>query len=134
MRTYANDWMFKHPYPWDFFNTMERVAGRDLDWFWYPFWYRTETLDHGLGTVTPGSGSVQVTVRDFGQAPAPAEVVVSTSDGRRVTETIPIERWLSPSTRVVTLTIPVTGTVTRVELDPGEYFPDVNRRNNVWTP
>lgn len=134
MRTYANEWMFKHPYPWDFFNTMERVAGRDLDWFWYPFWYRTETLDHGLGTVTPGAGSIQVTVRDFGQAPAPAEVVVSTSDGRRVTETIPIERWLNPSTRAVTLNIPVTGTVTRVEIDPEEYFPDANRRNNVWTP
>ena len=134
MRTFEREWMFKHPYPWDFFNTMERVAGRDLDWFWYPFFYRTVLLDQGISTVTPTAGGVQVTVRDFGQAPAPAELVVTTSDGRRVMETIPIERWLSPSTRAVTVTIPVTGTVTRVELDPEEYFPDANRRNNVWTP
>jgi len=134
MRTFEREWMFKHPYPWDFFNTMERVAGRDLDWFWFPFWYRTVTLDHELANVTPGEGNVQVTVRDIGQAPAPAEIVVTTADGRRTTETIPIERWLNPSTRSVTVTIPVTGVVSSVEIDPEEYFPDVNRRNNTWTP
>jgi hypothetical protein len=134
MRTFEREWMFKHPQPWDFFNTMERVAGRDLDWFWFPFWYRTVQLDHEIGSVTPTAGGVQVTVRDIGQAPAPAEIVVTTSDGRTATETIPIERWLNPSTRAVTVTIPVTGTVSRVEIDPEEYFPDANRRNNVWTP
>ena len=134
MRTFEREWMFKHPQPWDFFNTMERVAGRDLDWFWFPFWYRTVLLDHELANVTPSAGGVQVTVRDVGQAPAPAEIVVTTSDNRTTTETIPIERWLNPSTRSVTVTIPVTGTVTRVEIDPEQYFPDANRRNNVWTP
>jgi hypothetical protein len=133
MRTFEREWMFKHPYPWDFFNTMERVAGRDLDWFWFPFWYRTVLMDQELANVTPSAGGVQVTVRDIGQAPAPAEIVVTTSDGRTATQTIPIERWLNPATRSVTVTIPVTGTVTRVELDPEQYFPDANRRNNVWT-
>ena len=134
MRTYTREWMFKHPYPWDFFNTMERVSGRDLDWFFYPFWYRTVTMDQEIGSVRPTTGGVEVTVRDVGQVPAPTDVVVTTSGGQRVTQTIPIERWLSPSTRVVTITVPVTGSVTRVELDPDEYFPDANRRNNVWTP
>lgn len=134
LRTFQREWMFKHPYPWDFFNTMERAAGRDLDWFWYPFWYRTVTLDQELASVVPTAGGVQVTVRDVGQAPAPAEIVVTTADGRTTTEVIPIERWLDPGTRSVTTTIPVTGTVTRVEIDPELYYPDANRRNNVWTP
>jgi hypothetical protein len=134
MRTYANEWMFKHPYPWDFFNTMERVSGRDLDWFFYPFWYRTVTFDQTIGGVTQTTGGVQVTVRDVGQVPAPTDILVTTASGQRVTQTIPIERWLSPSTRSVTVTIPVNDPVARVELDPEEYFPDVNRRNNVWTP
>lgn len=134
MREYSRQWQFKHPYPWDFFNTMERVAGQDLDWFWYPFWYRTVTLDQGLSIVTPGSGNVTVTVRDFGQAPSPSEIVVTNTAGQSVTHTIPIQQWLNPSTRAVTVTIPVTGTVARVELDPGHYYPDVNRRNNSWVP
>jgi aminopeptidase N len=134
MRQYSREWQFKHPYPWDFFNTMERVAGRDLDWFWYPFWYRTVTLDHALSDVRPTANGVQVTVRDVGQAPAPAEIVVTTSGGQTVTHTITIDQWLNPSTRVQTVTIPVSGTVTRVEIDPLRYFPDANRRNNSWTP
>jgi hypothetical protein len=134
MRTYSRDWQFKHPYPWDFFNTMERVSGRDLDWFFYPFWYRTVTLDQSIGQVRTTAEGVQVTVRDVGQVPAPTDIVVTTSGGQHVTQTIPIERWLNPGTRSVTVTVPVTGTVTRVELDPEEYFPDANRRNNVWTP
>jgi hypothetical protein len=113
---------------------MERVAGRDLDWFWYPFWYRTVTLDHALSDVRPTANGVQVTVRDVGQAPAPAEIVVTTSGGQTVTHTITIDQWLNPSTRVQTVTIPVSGTVTRVEIDPLRYFPDANRRNNSWTP
>lgn len=134
MRTYTREWMFKHPYPLDFFNTMERVSGRELDWFFYPFWYRTVTLDQSIGGVRPTPGGVEVTVRDVGQVPAPTEIVVTIAGGQRVTETIPIERWLNPSTRSVTVTVPVSGAVTRVELDPEHYFPDVNRRNNVWTP
>jgi hypothetical protein len=134
LRTYSREWQFKHPYPWDFFNTVERVSGRDLDWFFYPFWYRTVTFDQTIGGVTQTQGGIQVTVRDVGQVPAPTDILVTTTSGQRVTQTIPIERWLSPSTRSVTVTIPVNGPVARVELDPEEYFPDVNRRNNVWTP
>lgn len=133
MRTYTSEWTFRHPYPWDFFNTMERVSGRELDWFFYPWFFRTVTMDQAIGTVTRADGAVQVTVRDVGQIPAPTDVAVTTTSGTVVHE-IPVDRWLDPGTRSVTVTIPVTGTVTRVELDPEEYFPDANRRNNVWTP
>ena len=133
IRTYQREWQLKHPYPTDFFNTFERVAGRDLDWFWYPWFFSRGTFDQALGTVTPGAGNVQVTVRDLGQVPGPAFVTVTTSAGV-VRQTIPVERFLNPSnTRSVTVSIPVQGTVTRVEVDPEQFFPDVNRRNNVWT-
>jgi len=60
-------------------------------------------------------------------------VVVTTSAGV-VRQTVPIERFLNPeNTRSVTVSIPVQGRVTRVELDPEEFFPDVDRHNNVWT-
>jgi hypothetical protein len=134
MRTYSNEWQLKHPYPWDFFNTVERVAGRDLDWFWYPWFYTTATNDLAIARVTPGAGSVAVTVRDVGQVPSPAFLVVTTSGGQRVRQTIPIESFLTPGTREVTVNVPVTGSVTRVDLDPEYVVPDVNRRNNAWTP
>jgi hypothetical protein len=133
IRTYQREWLFKHPYPNDFFNTFERVAGRDLDWFWYPWFFSRGTFDQALGAVTPGAGSVAVTVRDLGQVPGPAFLVVTTDAGV-VRQTVPVERFLNPSnTRSVTVSIPVQGRVTRVEVDPEQFFPDVNRRNNVWT-
>ena len=33
-REYISRWAFKHPTPWDFFHTIENVAGEDLGWFW----------------------------------------------------------------------------------------------------
>jgi hypothetical protein len=69
MRTYATEWMFKHPYPWDFFNTFERVAGRDLDWFFYPWWFETGTLDYAVGPVRAVDGGVEVTITDLGDIP-----------------------------------------------------------------
>jgi hypothetical protein len=135
IRTYSNEWQLKHPYAFDFFNTVERVAGRDLDWFWYPWFFTTATHDLAVASVAPASGSVAVTVRDVGQVPGPAFLVVTTADGRTVRETVPIERFLGPpGTRSVTVTIPVSGTVTRVAIDPEQFLPDINPRNNVWTP
>jgi Peptidase family M1 domain len=134
MRTYANEWLLKHPYPWDFFNTMERVSGRDLDWFFHPWFFTTGTLDLAVGQVTPGNGQVSVTVRDVGQTVAPAIVTVTTREGATVSDTITADQWLRPANRrSVTVTIPVPGTVQRVEIDPEQIFPDINRRNNVWT-
>ena len=45
---YFQEWKFKHPAPWDFFNTIERAAGRDLDWFWSSWYYETWQLDHAV--------------------------------------------------------------------------------------
>jgi hypothetical protein len=132
MRTYIREWTLKHPYPWDFFNTFERVSGRNLDWFFNPWFFTNATLDLALGQVTPGAGNVTVTVRDIGQIPAPALLVVTTDAGV-VRQTVPVDRFLNPpNTRSVTVTIPVSGRVTRVEIDPDQLFADVNRGNNAW--
>jgi hypothetical protein len=133
MRTYSRDWLLKHPYPWDFFDTFERVSGRDLDWFIEPWWFRTATLDQAVGAVTQAPGGVTVTVRDLGDAPAPAIVVATLADGTTARATIPGERFAVDRRRTVSVTIPATARAVRVEIDPEQLFPDTNRRNNVWT-
>jgi hypothetical protein len=134
LRTYTTEWTFRKPTPWDFFNTFERVSGRDLDWFFYPWMFRTETFDQAVGPVRLGTNEVTVEVRDLGQVPGPTTIVATNREGQTFTGTISIDDWLQPGTRVRTVTIPTTGEVVRVEIDPEEWFPDVNRRNNVWTP
>jgi hypothetical protein len=134
MRTYAREWLLKHPYPWDFFNTVERVAGRDLDWFWYPWWHETGTLDYAIERVDASEpGSVTITLRDLGEVPAPVVVSVTSDNGAETRLEVPIESWTVDRYRSVPVTVPVSGRPVRVEVDPGQLFPDVNRENNVWT-
>ena len=50
-KTYAQRWMFKHPTPEDFFRTMEDASAVDLDWFWRGWFYSTDYVDIGVGSV-----------------------------------------------------------------------------------
>src|SRR5699024_5629828 len=47
-QTFLSRWQYKHPYPWDLFNTFEDISGRDLDWFWRSWYYETWILDQAV--------------------------------------------------------------------------------------
>ena len=132
-RTFISEWAFKHPSPWDFFNTFERFAEQDLDWFWSSFYYENWTLDHAVGSVTTktGGGGI-VTIEDRGAAIFPATVRVRTSNGMDFQHDIPVEHWLAGNTTYEIDIASSAGSVTRVEIDPAGYAPDVDRSNNFW--
>lgn len=132
-RAFISEWAFKHPTPWDFFATFERFAEDDLDWFWTGFYYETWPLDHAVGAVrTNQDGSATIVIEDRGFAPFPATVRISTSSGEIIEHEVPVENWLKGLTEY---TIPVeagSGRITRIEIDPAGYAPDVDRTNNFW--
>jgi len=130
-RTFIAEWAYKHPTPWDFFATVERFAGRDLDWFWTAYYYETWTVDHSVGDVTTtASGETSVVIEDRGLAPYPAQVRIRTASGQTIEREVPVEHWLAGNTRYE---IAVgRERVTRVEIDPAGYAPDVDRGNNLW--
>jgi hypothetical protein len=132
-RTFLSEWAYKHPTPWDFFNTFERFAERDLDWFWTSFYFETWTVDHAVGPVSPRTGGgATVTIEDRGAAPFPATVRIRTSAGNDLREEIPVDHWLAGNDEYV-IEVPASeGAVTRVEVDPSGYTPDVDRENNFW--
>src|SRR5690606_3735290 len=78
---YADRWAFKHPYPYDLFNTFEDVLGQDLDWYWTPNFFDTWTTDHAVADVQAAGSGVTVRVADLGLAPFPATVVVTYEGG-----------------------------------------------------
>lgn len=137
LRVYTRNWLFKKPHANDFFNTVESVAGQDLDWFWTPWWYGTGVFDQGIAGVTTeqasGGEAVTITVEDRGDVPMPSRIAITHSDGQVQRTTIPVERWLEGA-RSLSVRVTVPGRVTRVELDPEELFPDRNRNDNVWVP
>ncbi len=50
-KEYANQWMFKHPKPADFFRLLEDASAVDLDWFWRGWFYSTDHVDMSVEEV-----------------------------------------------------------------------------------
>jgi Peptidase family M1 domain len=131
-RTYGLRWQYKHPTPYDFFNTFNSLAGRDLSWFWRTWWYETWTLDQAIGAVRTVNGKLEVTIEDRGLAPMPVRLAITRRDGRVERREIPVDVWLAGA-KTTLLTLDAPETVTAIEIDPELAFPDVDRSNNKWT-
>jgi hypothetical protein len=101
---YLADWAYKHPKPWDFFNTMATAAGRDLDWFWRTWYYETWHLDQAVSKVMETDSGTKIWVDDLGLAPMPVRLTITMVDGQQIQEEIPVEEWLR-GTRTVDVTI-----------------------------
>ncbi len=131
-RTYGERWRGKHPSPWDFFHTFDRVAGRDLSWFWRPWFFDTWTLDQALGPVRTEGDSTAIEVEDRGLAPMPVLLAVTRADGSVDHVRVPVGVWLAGARRHV-VRVPSSPRVVKVEIDPDSVFPDIDRNNQVWT-
>lgn len=128
---YTDRWLSRHPTPWDFFNTFEDVAGRDLDWFWQPWFDGPSVSDLALESVEVDDGEVVATVRNEGTVLVPVRMRVTTEAGETVDVEVPAERWFGGE-RTITVEAEVDGTVARVELDPDDAFADVDDSDDVW--
>jgi len=130
-RTYGLRWQYKHPTPYDFFNTFDAFAGRDLSWFWRTWWYETWTLDQGIASVLPANGKLVVTIEDRGLAPMPVRLAVTRAGGRVDRLVLPVDAWLRGA-RTQTVALDTVPAVTSIEIDPAHSFPDVDVSNNRW--
>ncbi len=131
-RAYIRRWSYRHPTPYDFFATMDEVTGRDLGWFWGPWFFGRGRLDQAVEKVEPSGGRVTVTVANRGRLYAPVDVTATLAGGGTVHWREPASVWFGGKTSVTT-SHAASGTVTKVELDAAHDFPDVDRSNDSWT-
>lgn len=132
-REYVRRWAFKSPKPEDFFRTMEDAAGADLAWFWRGWFYEPAALDQAIGSVTarPRRGRVGVEINNLRRMVMPVDMLVTYDDGSTERRRIPVEAWAR------TESFPTRWdsggrAITRVEIDPDKWLPDVDRSNNVF--
>ncbi|HEX2724018.1 MAG TPA: M1 family metallopeptidase [Gemmatimonadaceae bacterium] len=132
LATYARDWKYKHPSPWDFFFSMNRSLRRDLGWFWYGWFFTNYTFDQAIESVTIERGDAVIRIRDKADLAMPVIALVEFTDGTRQTTTLPAELWFAGS-RKLSARVPLGGrTVKSVSLDPDNRFQDLFRGDNVW--
>lgn len=131
---YIERWAYKHPTPWDFFHTMENVAGEDLAWFWRAWVFNNWKLDQSVKSVgyardTAANGAM-VTIENLEKMPMPVTVLVKESNGKEHRLDLPVEIWQRG--RTWTFNVPSTSEISEVILDPDKKLPDWNRENNGW--
>lgn len=131
-KEYIHRWAFKHPTPWDFFRTIENVAGEDLSWFWRAWVFNNWRFDVALKEVTyvednPKNGA-DIVVENLEQMAMPVEVLIKEANGKNHRVQLPVEVW--QRSYGWTFTVPTTSKVTEVVLDPDKKLPDFNRANN----
>ncbi|HKK45846.1 MAG TPA: M1 family aminopeptidase [Balneolaceae bacterium] len=133
-RQYIQRWAFKHPTPWDFFNTMDDAAGEDLSWFWKEWFMHNWKLDQAVKDIQyvgndPSKGAY-ITIENKDKMAMPVTVQVNEKNGNTGTKSLPIEIWQNGPEW--TFKYSSTSEIQSVEIDPNHELPDVNPSNNIW--
>jgi len=132
LREYGRRWIGRHPYPVDFFNTFDQVAGRNLSWFWDTWFYRAWPLHQAIASVAPDGDSLAITIEDRGLAPMPVPLVVTRAGNVTQRIDVPVDVWLHGQRRTV-VRVAREPAVSRVEIDPAGAYPELDRSALVWT-
>lgn len=127
-KEYARDWAFKHPYPYDFFNTFSRVAKQDLNPYFRTWFFETWSLDHAIADVAVKGNETTVKIQDNGRAVHPCVVEVTYDDDRKERQVVDTKTWWQGAE----VTLKFSGKAVEVLLDPDVQTIDADRDNNRW--
>lgn len=127
MDEYIRRWNHKHPSPWDFFNTFNRVAGEDLSWFWNPWFFERGSADLAIKSLTPEH---VILIQKVGIMPVPVELNITFEDGSATTISRNARVWAGGEEMIA---VPVMENKKIKTISLGnELIPDTNPTDNSW--
>ena len=130
---YAKAWKYRHPTPYDFFFSMNKSLGKNLDWFWYQWFFTTYTFDQSIRSARMTGDEMELTFHDKGDLAMPVIVRIDWANGSHTVVTYPADIWFNGA-RTVTTKIRLNGrTIKSITLDPDNRFQDLDRSDNVWS-
>jgi hypothetical protein len=127
---YITQWHGKHPLPYDFFNSMNAGAGRNLNWFWQRWFFDPGYPDLAITNVTQQAQQYQVTVEAKGTKPVPVDLTVFYADNSTEKIHRSVVVW-EPGNKTVNIPFKATKSVTRIVLG-STYVPDSNKADNIY--
>ncbi|MBU0488371.1 MAG: M1 family metallopeptidase [Bacteroidetes bacterium] len=131
LREFIYRWEYKHPTPYDFFNTFNNVSGQDLTWFWHPWYFQPGTPDLAIESATYSAGKCTVKIKNNGSVPLPVYLQFTTSDGKTEIHTVAADVWKDGKQELV-ISKEIAQKVTEVKLGNSE-IPDAQPKDNVLT-
>ena len=126
---YMNRWHGKHPLPWDFFFTFNKVSGQDLDWFWKPWFFEEGYPDLQIEEVQSEDGNYDVTVKKAGNIPTRVKLTFVFEDGSKKVKEFKASVW-KYGNKFAHVKIHSGKKLSKVLLG-SKHIPDADRTNNI---
>jgi hypothetical protein len=128
---YMNNWNGKHPIPWDYFYSMKNGSKKELDWFFYNWFFTPGYIDLNLAKVDSLAKGYTLNIKNIGGFAVPFNVIATYDDGS--TENFhqtPIV-W-EQNQKETAIHIKTVKKVKSLKLEGG-IFMDANEKDNTWT-
>ena len=148
LKSYFEEFKFKHPTPNDFRRVAERISGIQLKWYLTDWTQTTNTIDYAIKSIDENSENTNIRLKRVGNMPMPLDVLVKFEDGSTSVYYIPIplmrgekenpymldwvvlEDWAWAYSEYQIEINKARGKVSEVLIDPSFYMADINRENN----
>lgn len=146
MRHYFNQWMFCHPYPEDFRNSIIRFTHTDLNWFFDQWMETDKRTDYAIRSVRTGSGKDDfvISFRRKERMQMPVDFTVYSNDGITYNYHIPNRNFIKETNAIILpkwfgwdklnpvydATIHIPSGINRIEIDTTLRLADINLLNN----
>ncbi len=128
LREFALRWKFRHPYPWDFFETFNDVTGQNLNWFWQRYFFEFTYPDLVLSNVKFHDNKVDLQVQNAGQMPVPFSIIIKCADGQKIEKQFKIDSW--KDSNVLNISLPVKSAPIEIQVKD-KFNVDLNPSNNL---
>ncbi len=130
LKEFINRWQYKHPTPYDFFNTFNNVSGQNLNWFWKAWYFEQGIPDLSITSASYKDGECSVTIKNTGGLPLPILLQFTLQDGSKVEYDVPADTWKDGKKETL-ITKEIKLPVTEIKLGNRE-IPDANSLDNKY--
>ncbi|POY35357.1 peptidase [Solitalea longa] len=131
LHQYMNDWNGKHPTPYDYFNSFNNTTGKNLNWFWRPWFFEWVYPDLSVNNVSLDTkGQTSIVIENKGGLPLPIHLVIKLENGKEVIKHFTAESWAAGNTEFIAKGY-FEAKVKSVTIGD-EFTPDKQRENNKW--
>ena len=131
LHTYMNNWNGKHPTPWDYFYSMEKGSGENLDWFFYNWFFTPGYIDLDLAKVDKTGKGYTLDIKNIGGFAIPFDVIATYDDGSNESFHQTPKVW-ERNQKEISVNIKTGKAVKSLKLEGG-IFMDANEKDNTWT-
>jgi hypothetical protein len=130
LHAYMGLWHGKHPIPWDFFNSFNTAADRNLNWFWDNWFFSHHYIDLAVKQLAPAAQGYTLSVANPGGMAAPFDINITYTDGSTETLHQTPQVWQA-NQQQASVRISTRKKVRSLSLDGG-IFMDADPSNNKW--